>query len=406
MTTLSGPVGVRNGTVQVANARGDQGKVIGLLWKIPPADGGQSGLSTAPAPGRDKVCEPRLAGAILAFQSFWVQRSVLPMADGVVDKAGQTLRKLDSLAARPPPKPAPKPGPQPVPPQPLPGFTDLKVLRFIQTMPDLAGSFEIQSIEPASVMPYLFRPLPKGAALQKGKARGTIFEFLFKIEKNGVIFWVGASVPLGTVDFSRVYIFFHPDTMTQRDDVSYANFGGRWPTVKRYVPMLGLQMAQAKSLPMPVLVPFMTNASRKNAATSNLFADRGVETLNDIVTAIRMTMGLTGQRPPLQHVGVASYSSGVNHMFTFAQNLGPSGLIREQIDFDGAFIIDAHKSAANIFGAVNWMVTQTPPPGGPRPGWLHVDSVAFRNVTGTFLDTHGKIGNMMFQAMMVLSAIR
>jgi hypothetical protein len=300
---------------------------------------------------------------------------------------------------------SPGPGPEPTPPKPeAPGFTDLKVLRFQQTLPAVPGGFSYPAIEPASVMPFLFTPVAKHAALLEGSANGTIFEFLFKIEKNGAIFWVGACVPAGTTDFSRAYIFFHPDTMSASDGARYPAFTGRWQTVQqRYVAPLGLQMAAVKA--MPLIVPFMTNASRLNGALNNLFADRGAETLDDIISAIQISLGQTSAQGSVRQIGVSSYSSGVDHLFRFAEKLGATGLIREQIDFDSAFMTVAHKSAPVLPGAVNWMVTQSAPPGGKRLGWLHLPAAAFRNVPTMRGDVHRQIGLMMFKAMMTLSVV-
>ncbi len=393
MTTLSGPVGIRNGTAQVQNAPVDQSRIIKLLWAIEPGNAGMRGVSAPPSAGGFKRCNAELAAAIAAFQAFWVERGELRVADGVVDPGGASLRKLDALAS----------GAGPAPPKPVDtSFTDLNVLRFRQTQPGTPGSFSIPAVVPSSVLPFLFMPVAKGAALSEGAASGTISEFLFKIEKNGAVFWVGVCVPAGTVDFSRAYIFFHPDTIGASDDAAYPNFGGRWPTVKRYVPGQGLQMAAMKQ--MTLLVPFMTHGSRANSSTTNLFADRGVETLNDIMTAVQMSFGVPDARSSIQQVGVASYSSGVNHMFRFAEKLGGTGIIREQIDFDSAFMISAHKNAPNLPGAVNWMVTQSPPRGS-RIGWLQLGPSAWRNVNSMRGDIHGQIGNMMFQTMMMLSVI-
>ncbi|MGF7051665.1 hypothetical protein GGC47_000825 [Bosea sp. OAE752] len=396
MTILSGPVGVRDGVTQVANAPVDQQKIIRLLWGIDPGSAGMKGVSPPPPAGAFKRCNPTLAAAILAFQTFWVERGELNLADGVVDPGGRSLRKLDALAAAGPPAPTP-----PKPDQP--GFIDLKVLRFQQTLPTVPGSFSIPAIVPSSVMPFLFAPVARDAALVEGSAEGTISEFLFKIEKNGAIFWVGACIPAGTIDFSRAYIYFHPDTISASDDAGYPTFTGRWPTVKRYVAGQGLQMAAMKT--MPLIVPFMTNASRSNQPRTNLFADRGVETLDDILAAIQITLGQTTPRGSVQQVGTSSFSSGVNHLARFAEMLGGSGLIREQIDFDSAFMRNAHKLAPSLPGAVNWMVTQSPPPWGKRIGWLYLPQSAFRNVHTMRGDTHSQIGTMMFQTMMMLSVI-
>lgn len=341
------------------------------------------------------VFAPTLGDAIVLFQ----RKRVLPVADGRIDKNGRTWREMLLVA-----KQLGIPEFILPPPPPPPPFTDLKVLRFQQTMPGQPVSLVFPSIEPASVMPFTITPIAKSAVLTEGSPTATVTEFLFKILKNGATFWVGACVPSGTMDFSRAYVYFHPDTISGSDDAAYPGFTGRWPTVQRYCIDEGLQMAAIKK--MPLIVPFMTNASRANSSQTNLFADRGVETLNDILSAIQISLGQTSVRASVQKIGVASFSSGIDHLFRFAQKLGGSGLIREQIDFDSAFMRVPHKNAPTLAGAVTWMVTQSPPPPGKRIGWLHLPATAFRNINTMRGDTHTQIGFMMFRTMMVLSAIR
>lgn len=351
------------------------------------------GVAAAWVPG---VYDDTLGDMIAFFQ----RKRTLPVADGRVDKNGRTWREMLRVAGGlnipdwiDPPQP------------PGPSFTDLDTFRFQQTMPTAPGSFTIPSIAPASVMPYLFRPVPKSAALVESAAGGTITQLLLKIEKNGAIFWVGACVPDGTTDFSRVYIYFHPDTIGTSDDAAYPTFTGRWPTVQRYVPGQGLQMAAMK--PMTLIVPFMTNMSRSNNARTNLFADRGADTIDDIMKAIQISLGRPVAAGSVQQIGVASYSSGVNHLARFAENVGETGLIREQIDFDSAFMVVQHRKAPVLSSAVNWMVTQVPPPSGQSSGsgWLQLSGTAFRKVNTMRNDTHGQIGTMMFQSMMMISVI-
>lgn len=268
---------------------------------------------------------------------FFQKKRTLPTADGRVDRNGRTWNEMLALF-----KAGLKVPEWIDPPSPSAGFTELKVLRFRQTLPGESARLSVPAVTPGSVMPFLFRPVLKNATLVEGAAIGTIREFLFKIEKNGVGFWVGAAVPAGTNDFSRAYLFFHPDTIAATDDAAYSSFTGRWPTVQRYVAPLGLQMAAVK--PMALIVPFMTSASRSNTSSSNLFADRGSDTLNDIMAAIQIAAGQTGQRQSLERLGVASYSSGVNHLARFAEKLGGSGLIREMMDFDSPFMTVAHRT--------------------------------------------------------------
>lgn len=354
---------------------------------------GAIGVAAVWQPG---IYDDSLGDMIALFQ----RKRHLPRADGRVDKGGRTWREMVGIAGKLTiPEWINPPGP------PIPETFDLNVGSFKQTiLPVVSRSLAIPSIAPGSVGPYMFQRVPPTAALVEAPAIGTITELLFRIEKNGVVFWVGAAVPEGTSDFTRAYIFFHPDTIGSSDDAAYPTFTGRWPTVQRYVAEMGLQMAAAKK-GMVVIVPFMTWKSKSNSAQTNLFADRGVDTINDIMTAVQMSLGQMLYFQSIEQIGVASFSSGVNHMARFAASIGSTGLIREQIDFDSAFMVSKHMQAPVLESAVNWMVTQSPPPRAGRPGWVQVSSHAFRNVPTMRNDTHSQIGNMMFQSMMVFSAI-
>ncbi|MEP7076941.1 MAG: hypothetical protein ABI878_14130 [Acidobacteriota bacterium] len=391
MTTLSGPVGLRNRITPVQNDKIDQGKVTELLWSINPESGGMKGVSTAPATQPSLQCSPELAAAILAFQALWVARGEFRAADGVVDRGGRTLRKLDLLASG---------GAPPTPVEQA--FTDLKVLSFQQTEPiTSAVALSIPAIEPGSVMPFLFGPgFAKNNTLVEGSAVGTATQFLFKIKKNGKIFWVGASVPEGTSDFSRAHIFFHPNT---KGPEGYTNFSSGWPDVKqKYLVGLGLHMASVKQ--MVLIVPFTPLVS-DISPTCPLFADRGLDTLNDILTAIGISLGRQDPVGSIQQIGVSSYSSGIALLYSFAQSIGSTGLIREQIDFDSAFIIKAHKRAQLLPNVTNWMVTQSAPPFANQLGWLHLPPSAFKKVFSWGGDVHSQIGLMMFKTMMTVSVM-
>jgi hypothetical protein len=351
----------------------------------------QIGVAATWTPG---VYDSTLGDIIQFFQ----KTRRLPTADGRVDRNGRTWKEMLAVF-----KGGLKVPEWIDPPSPNADFTDLTVLRFRQTLPGTSASLSVPAIAPGSVMPFLFQPVPKNATLVEGAAIGTIRELLFKIEKNGVVFWVGAVVPAGTSDFTRAYLFFHPDTIAATDDAAYPSFTGRWPTVQRYVVPLGLQVAAVK--PMVLIVPFMTSASRSNGSSSNLFGDRGSDTLNDIMAAIQISVGQTGTPQSIQQLGVASFSSGVNHLARFADRLGGTGLIREQIDLDSPFMVVAHKSMPNLATAVNWTVTQSPAPHSNKLGWLHLPQPAFRNVSACGRDVHTQIGFMMFQSMMTVSAV-
>jgi len=395
VTDLTGPVG-KAATGANRNTKGDQAKVIDLLWRIGPDDGGMRGVTLKPEPSKvAHQCDSGLANAISAFQSFWVAKKELKGADGVVSPKGKTLAKLDELDA--------KAGPAPPDPSNT-GFTSLKVLRFRQRMPVALVKGSTDSIDPGSAVRFVFPPVPKGTLLRETRAGGQIFDLLFQLEKNGVTFWVGVAVPAGTTKFTRAYVYFHPATITPADDKAYPQFSGRWPDVQRFVFMMGMHMAAVRAI--PVIVPFMTNASRANDAATNMFADRPKDTLNDIMAAVQTTLGRTTAPDTLDHIGVASFSSGIDHMVDFGENLKADNLIREQIDLDSPFQKNKHKTMHPVLGA-NWTVTQKPPPNNrPRPGWLHLPPSAFVNIKSHRNDTHHQIGFMMFQSMMTMSIIR
>ena len=337
--------------------------------------------------------------------TFFQRRRTLPVADGRVDRNGRTWREMlvvvKTLTGFDLPGWVDPPAPKPAKPR----FTDLKVLRFQQILPKTGASkIERPSIEPASFIPYLFRPVPPTAALVQGKSDGEMHEFRFKIEKGGAVFWVGAAVPKGTTDFSRMYVFFHPDTMGG-ETPNYAEFvGQRWSDATRYVQQMGSQMAMIKKI--PVVVPFMTSDSAANTAKTNLFGDHGQETLNDLAAAMQISVGNTGAFPKVKDVGVASFSSGVHHLVRFAKKLGPSGLIREQIDFDGPFDKRPHDAPSTLQNCTNWTVTQEPAPFGKRSGWIYLPpKTAFTSVREQNT-IHGKIGHLTFRSLMTVSAMR
>ncbi|MBL8587823.1 MAG: hypothetical protein JNK46_04785 [Methylobacteriaceae bacterium] len=398
-------MGLRNGVTPVLSLKRDQRKIIDLLWNIDIGNGGQRGApAVKPEPGDDRQCNPMLAAAIMAFQAVLVLKGELKKADGVVDPRGTTLRKLDALAGKPAPAPTP----------PKPNFIDLKVLRFRQTLGrDLTEAHEnsIPMVTFGSMVPFLFWPFSVQSKLKQDMAKGSIHEFLFEIEKGGATFWVGAAVPAGTTDFSRAYVYFHPDTMGEADNATYKTFSGRWETVRRYVWTQGTHMASAKK--MALIVPFMTLSSRQDSPSANMFAATARETINDILAAIQISLGRTGKFQEAQQIGVASFSSGVDHLFRFGKKMGSSGILREQMDFDGANIIVKHEVAQSFTGCVNWSVTQNAAHVGAksaeragRPGWVYLPAPAWSDVGNLRGHLHEQIGFMTFGPMMLASAIR
>ena len=181
LTSLNGPVGVRNRTQQVNNAVGDQAKIIALLSLITPANGGKLGVWTPPLPDPSRRCPPLLAEAIRSFQEVWRTRGELRTVDGVIDPGGGSLRKLDALVGS-----GVLVGP---------GGIDPSIIRFRQTNPQ-------SRTDVRSVIQKVISPLSIGGLFQEVAQSGSIREFLFEMRNDGAIYWIGAAVPEGTSDFS------------------------------------------------------------------------------------------------------------------------------------------------------------------------------------------------------------
>lgn len=379
MTQISGPVGIRNGTQQVTNAAEDQRKIIGLLWAVDAKDGGKSGVwPQPPAPGAARQCAPLLAEAILDFQKVMQSRGQLRKADGVIDPGGQTLRRLDALAAS-----------QLV----GPGGIDPSLIWFRQTNPaDRTAAHEVTQM--------VLSPLMLGGMFQEVSQTGSIHEFLFEMRKDGAVYWVGAAVPKGTTDFSRVQVFFHPTVIqngvVHAADSDYPEFRGGWSgSLQRYVAMQGGQLAGARLTPL--IVPFMTTAASSGKAPAYMFATRPVETLNAIMTAVRDEL-VQGLAEPVRvaQIGVSSFSSGIGAMRLFIRHFG-GGLIVETTDFDSPFIRAEPKIITRAPGAAVGRVFAQVPPAHPQIGWLTMSPPSLRNVR-TFQKEgpHAQIGWMGF----------
>ncbi len=259
------------------------------------------------------------------------------------------------------------------------------------------------------VAQMVLSPLKSGPFLQEIRQAGTIREFLFEMRKDGQIYWIGAAVPRGTSDFSRLQVFFHP-TVVQNGRVhakedDYQAFQGGWSgSLQRYVAMQGGQLAGARL--MPLIVPFMTMAALKSKGSKYMFATRPVETLNAIMTAIRdVVMPGAPSRVQVSKIGVSSFSSGIGAMRLFIGAFGGTGLIAETTDFDGPFIISEPKIITRSPGAVGRVFSQVGPV-HPQGWWVTMSPQSFRNIT-SFRDKgpHAQIGWMSYYMACLTSAI-
>jgi hypothetical protein len=100
--SISRPVGIRYGSVPMPNVDADLATVRDLFDSIPVAQGGSAEIAGVWATERGALIA-EITAQIFTFQK--VNRR--PVADGVVDPSGGTLKLMNSLALDHPPGPAP-----------------------------------------------------------------------------------------------------------------------------------------------------------------------------------------------------------------------------------------------------------------------------------------------------------
>ncbi len=239
----------------------------------------------------------------------------------------------------------------------------------------------------------------------------TIHEFLFKIEDDQSVYWIGAAVPFGTIDFTKAQIFFHP-TVVQSGRViaapeDYPEFKGGWSgTMQRYIAMEGGQLAGARLTAL--LVPFTTMAALNNPG-ENMFSIAPIDTLNAIMAAIKETVApFAPVQSDIASIGVTSFSNGITAMRLFINDLAPTGLVQEVTDLDSPYIVTEPKSLTGSPGAVSRCYTQFLLP-NPPPGWLTLPAASFKNVTSFPGDpgshAHACIGFMMYYSAALTSIV-
>lgn len=290
----------------------------------------------------------------------------------------------------------------------------------------MASGIEFRQVNPANraaphaVTQMVISPLSSGKNYQEIPQTGTISEFLLEMRKDGFVYWVGVAVPLGTIDFSKAQVFFHPTVINggvvHAADKDYPKFGGGWSgSLQRYVAMQGGQLAGARLTPL--VVPFMTMAACSGKAPFYMFATRPLETLNAIMTTVRDLvmpglglpnldipglnipgLGKPGLGSPVQmsRIGVSSFSSGIGAMRLFIKSFNPTGLIAEVKDFDSPFIKSEKKIITNAATGVGRVFSQVGPL-HPSPHWMTMPAQNFRNVhTFRAQGPHAQIGWMTF----------
>ncbi|GAB7035770.1 hypothetical protein AB0G35_15335 [Streptomyces sp. NPDC021749] len=264
----------------------------------------------------------------------------------------------------------------------------------------------------------VIKPVMQGDFLEEIQLTTTIHEFLFKVTKDNRVFWVGVAVPFGTIDFSRIQVFFHPTVVQLRPppqppvihaaEADYPTFTGGWSgRLQRYVALQGGQLASVRRVPL--LVPFTTMAALGVDPQQNMFSIDPVATLSNITAATQAALLPFLPPPNLTDVGVTSFSSGIQAMRKFIAAMKPSGFIREVIDFDSPFITTEPAELTPSPGAVSSCYTQRArqnPPSGyrfmPADSFSHVPSHPDPD-PGTH--AHACIGFMMYHTAMITSSI-
>lgn len=384
---LTGPVGLRHRTQPVRNLQDDQWNVIAMLEKIDFSQGGNRNHPTNPplAAGPDGQCPPALMEAIWTFQGHWRAEGLTQ--DGVVDPGGKTLRKLNELAFSP--------------------GAHLGGPIFVHQGIEVRQGNPPELTQRHILRLRVINPWRQDDRYTELIIEPRVHEFLFQLRKDGSVFWVGATVPVGIVDFSRVQVFFHPTVVqsgiVKAADADYPAFGGGWSgNMQRYVATEGGQLAAARL--MALIVPFTTMAALGGNPAHNMFSARPLDTLMAVMGALQATfLGPSAGLPTLASVGVASFSNGIMALRRFLQDLAPHGLVREVTDLDSPWITSEPKALTPAPGAVSKCYTQVALP-NPPVGWVHLSAQSLADVNPK-LQTHGKIGEMAFYMAMMTSVI-
>ncbi|CAM5774280.1 hypothetical protein LMIY3S_04459 [Labrys miyagiensis] len=321
----------------------------------------------------DEAYGPATAAAVLSYKQ---KRSIInpayqTQADNIVGKL--TIASLDrEMFARenvPPPFP-PQPPPPPEPPGPVPHLN----LSFAMTDPSIYVTIEgsvTTGTAPArkAIDPGTFLRPGKTAWLDLSPVTGKTARF--KVEKKGSIFWVIVFVPDGTAISHVLHVFFHPTPVQVypdkkglppvphviADDKTYVSWGNDWRDLaQRYLNVMAPQLGAAKKIPL--LIPMMRNAAAQSSNASNdVFADRPLETLYEIIKLAReKMMNLPADAPALplsmQHVniGTSSFSSGIAYHAHLFDAIRGHGSYLEAIDLDSTYITIAHPDISQVKG--------------------------------------------------------
>ena len=341
----------------VPGARGDHVKKIQVALNL--LD--NAGLST------DGIYGSGTANAVLAYKR---KRNIINtayqnQADNIVGK--MTIASLDREVL------AKENGPSPVPPfPPGPGPGPHLNLSFAMTDPSIYVTVEgnITDATAASkkvIDPATFPGTGKLGWWDLGEVRGKTATL--KIEKKGSKFWVIAFVPHGTTASHMLHVFFHPTPVQVypdkpggkpvahviADDKTYDSFGADWKDLaQRYLNDMGPQLGAARKIPM--LICLMRNSAANNPnAANDIFADRPLETMYEILTVVSQKMITPSADAPALplsmdnvQIGTSSFSSGIAYHANLFNRIRSHPTYREAIDLDSTYIRSQHSDIAQM----------------------------------------------------------
>jgi hypothetical protein len=291
--------------------------------------------------------------------------------------------------------------------------------QIVVTQQNPANLTALHDVSNPVVLPSVFRTPPPSFRFMEKLLTAKIQEFLFRIEKDGSVFWVGVAVPKNATNLTRAQVYFHPTVVqhvkgkpptVHAADTDYRDFKGGWSgSIQRYVAMQGGQLAGADEL-YPLLVPFTTMAAIRltkdgTPPAANMFRSRPVETLSAVMQAIGKEIKGADTTAPLSRVGAASFSSGTHALKIFLRSMERSGLVKEIFDFDGPDIATEPKTLILSPGAFSKTYTQFARP-APPPGWVTLTNDHFARVTAFRSDgLHAQIGWTMYHQAMLGSIL-
>ncbi|PRH88751.1 hypothetical protein C5L14_05890 [Labrys okinawensis] len=314
---------------------------------------------------RDEIYGPATAAAVLSYKQKRniINRAYQTQADNIVGK--MTIASLDSEMLARENGPAPVPPSPPFPPEP-PEPPPHPILNFAMTDPSIYVTVE-GSVTPGTAPSR--KAIDPGSFLGSGKTRWIDLPQIsgktarLKVEKKGAIFWVVAFVPDGTIVSHKLHVFFHPTPVQVypdkpggkpvahiiADDRNYDSWGSDWKDLaQRYLNITAPQLGAARKFPL--LIAMMRNAAANHPTAANdVFADRPLDTLYEILTVVRdKVINPPADAPALPlsmnhvEIGSTSFSSGIAYHANFYNRISTHGSYLEAIDLDSTYIRSAH----------------------------------------------------------------